>query len=171
MTVLQKHPQEYDHRRGRTWRRLAIFSAIAMSVLMCSRVSAQTFAECQMITFDKSEAAISDIKILPAQDFLSSLYDDSRDIQSDIKAQSIRGIMCTRDNPIPSLRDFPIIATGLPLSLTQNPEAPGGGTVRVYYADGRFSHTYAGFKFSKADKARLADILDIYNLQSHNLEK
>jgi len=107
----------------------------------------------------------------PAAEFMSSVYDDAEGHVDNIDGHAIRGVLCQRTNVIPSLRDFPIIATGIPFSLSDNFDRPDSQLVTVYFKDDAFQHKYAGKDLSKDDKTALMDVMEVFNLQSHNLGK
>lgn len=107
----------------------------------------------------------------PADAFMASVYDDMDGYKDEQDGFKIRGVMCTRDNIIPTLRDFPILATGLPFSISQNFDSAESGLMTLYYKDNRFWHAYSGPPLSDADIGALLDVMDVFNLQPHDLPK
>jgi len=105
----------------------------------------------------------------PAVGFLDSVYNDEIDVLREIDELPIRTVMCQRENIIPSLRDFSILATGIPLSLSQNFDSTASGLMTIYFKNGRFHYTYKGPDLDEDEIVEIIDRLDTYNLQPHNL--
>ncbi len=163
--------------------RFKIFGKTALSaLLLCSgwlAASAQTQSDgangCEVILLERvmdqgQPGAATLVSYRPANDFLDSVYDDQPGIAHEMDGQPIRGLLCTRPSVIPTLRDFPILATGVPLSLSQDFDRPDSALMMLYYKDGQFQHSYKGPDLSSADQAALIDIMGIFNMQPHDLD-
>jgi len=105
----------------------------------------------------------------PADGFIASVYDEEVGNISEIDGFDIKGVMCERLDVVPTLRDFPIITTGLPFSISENFDSPDSSLMTVYYKDGKFKHIYQGADLSEDGQTRLDDLMEILNLQAHNL--
>jgi len=77
----------------------------------------------------------------------------------------IRAVMCPRARLIPTMRDFPVLQTGLPLSLSENFDDPKAELLTVFDAGNEFKAEYSGPTLSPALEAELRDRLEIFNLQ------
>jgi len=106
----------------------------------------------------------------PAADFIASVYDDEDGHMTEIDDNTIRGVMCTRKSVIPTEFDFPIIATGVPLSLSQNFESTTSGLITIFYGDGKFEYQYGGPDLTEAEQTMLDDRMEILNFQPHDLK-
>ena len=62
----------------------------------------------------------SDGQFADASIFLESVYDDEEGHLETSFDIPIRAVMCQREDLIPTMRDLPILQTGLPLSLSQD---------------------------------------------------
>ena len=105
----------------------------------------------------------------PAAAFISSVYDDEEGYVSELDGYTIRGVMCTRKSVMPTLRDFPIVSTGVPFSMSENFDSTESSLMTVYYKDGAFQYDYRGRDLSEKEQAGLVDIIDVFNLQPHDL--
>ncbi len=105
----------------------------------------------------------------PAVAFMSSVYDDEDGVLKTLDGYDIRGVMCERRYVIPTLRDFPILATGLPLAMSENFDSPDSRLMTTFYKDSEFQYTYQGPPLSPSEEAKLKDVIDIFNLQPHGL--
>lgn len=146
---------------------LAGFSAFAQ---------AENIASCEVVLMENivDEGKDTGAKMAsyrPAAAFLSSVYDDEDGHLSTIGDFKIRGVMCERRAVIPTLRDFPILATGIPFSLSQNFDSAKSSLMTLYFKDGKFRHTYKGAPLSPSELSKLNDVMEIYNLQPHGLGK
>jgi len=105
----------------------------------------------------------------PADNFLESVYDDNIAVIRKIDDLPIRTVMCQRKDIIPTLRDFSILATGIPLTLSQNFDSTTSGLTTIYFKNGRFHYTYKGPDLSEDKIVEMIDRLEVYNLQPHEL--
>lgn len=137
--------------------------------------SADNIAACEVILMEtvQEDGKDTDAQMAsfrPAVDFLSSVYDDEDGYMTEIDGYKIRGVMCERPDVIPTLRDFPILATGLPFSLSQNFDSSESSLMTVYYKDDRFRHAYKGGPLPENKIAELLDVIEVFNLQPHDLK-
>ena len=105
----------------------------------------------------------------PAGAFLSSVYDDQAGHIEDIDGHKIRAVFCQRRSAIPTLRDFPILETGVALSLSQNFDSASSDLTLTRFIDGAFQATYSGPGLDPQEQLKLDDILEIFNFQPHDL--
>ncbi len=148
----------------------------AMALTWPVAAQADNIAACEVVIL---EAATNDdgskgaelATFHPAAEFMASIYDAEDGHIKEIDGQKIRGVMCERKNIVPSLRDFPILATGIPFSLSNDFDSAESRLLTVYFKDGEFQHKYIGPDLSEDDTAALTDSMEIFNLQGHNLDK
>jgi len=147
--------------------------------LIISAFTPQAFADniaaCEVILMEtveedgkKTQAQMASFR--PAVDFLSSVYDDEDGHMTEVDGYKIRGVMCVRKDVIPTLRDFPILATGLPFSLSQNFDSSESSLMTVYYKEDQFRHAYKGGPLPDDKIAQLLDVMEVFNLQPHDLK-
>ncbi len=108
---------------------------------------------------------------IPASDFIASVYDGEDGHLTQAEGKDIRVLFCTRQNIIPTLRDFPLLATGIPFAVSTDFDTPGTPLIYYFYAKGKFAHAYEGPDLSEEQAAKLADAMEVFNLQPHNLGK
>lgn len=70
---------------------------------------------------------------LPAEDFLISVYEEGTPTMLEVKDRPISAVICKRLDVIPTKNDYSIVATGIPLSLSQSFESRDSDLVTVYY--------------------------------------
>ncbi len=135
---------------------------------------ADNIAGCEVVLMERIEqeglegsAEVASFR--PAEDFIASIYDEESEVLREIDGLPIRAIMCKRQSIIPSLRDFPIVATGTPFMISQNFDSAETGLTTVWFKDGEFRHSYKGPDLDKETQAEMKDRLEVFNLQPHEL--
>lgn len=141
-----------------------------LTVVVIAALSVPAFAadeNCEVVTLPKTvesktlgEAAFHDAKI-----FLDSLYDTAPETVMTIADAPILAVMCTRETLLPTMRDLPIIQTGLPFSLSQNFDSPASGLLTIYDDGTAYRADYTGDPALGPDAAELKDLMEIFNLQ------
>ena len=91
----------------------------------------------------------------PAEDFLFSVFDTSKEFISTVDGHPIRAVMCRRNHIIPTEFDLKIIRTDIPLHLSQNFDSPDSSLLSVHKKDDLYAYQYMGTDLSKEDKAVL----------------
>lgn len=141
-----------------------------LTVLFASPVMAMDNA-CEAVILSPLSEGSDVASYRSAETVLTSIYDDATEVVLTIDGDPVRAIMCTRDDVIPTLRDFPILKAGLPLSLSTNFDASDSAFLTILYQDGKFEHIYKGPDLFDDQKAALKDVMEIFNLQPHDLDK
>jgi len=97
----------------------------------------------------------------PAQGFIESVQDESPEHLTQIDGHKIDVLFCTRNDVIPAGSDYPFLATGIPLSLSQDFLETETDSLTVKWIEGRFKYAYRGHPLSGDAlvtlKARLAE--------------
>jgi len=127
--------------------------------------------QCEIVLIERVEDGANIARFHPADAFLDSVYDAEEGYIKRVDDNAINGVLCERANVIPTLRDFPVLATGIPLSLSEDFDTPDSRLITLYYDGEGFTHVYKGEPLSDTDQASLADTLEIFNLQPHTLKK
>ena len=150
------------------------YVVLILAVLPVAPVFSDNIADCEvflrqpvMLDGEKTGAFID--TYVPATEFIDSVYDDKDGFETHIDGEPIKAVFCTRHSVIPSLRDFPILATGLPFVVSTDFDSSESSIVTIYYTNGQFNHVYNGPDLSEQDEARLVDAMEIFNLQPHKL--
>ena len=153
-----------------------LFTALLLSVSVSMPIAAwaDNIAGCEVVLMEKIaqeglEGSAEVASFRPAEDFIASIYDDETEVLREIDGLPIRAIMCKRQSVIPSLRDFPIVATGTPFMISQNFDSTETGLTTVYFQDGKFRSSYKGPKLDAEMNAKMIDRMEVFNLQPHDL--
>ena len=154
--------------------RLWSFVLVTVSSLAAVSAHADNIAACEVVlmepVLENGEPTGAEMaSFRPAAEFMSSVYDDEDGFARELDGFKIRGVMCERREIIPTLRDFPIIATGVPLAMSENFDSPESNLMTLFYKDGKFKHTYSGAALSPSDQVKLDDVMEVFNLQPHDL--
>ncbi|WP_154813641.1 hypothetical protein [Hellea balneolensis] len=147
-------------------------TAVLLSI--ASPAFADNIAGCEVVLMEKIEqegvegtAEVASFR--PAADFIASIYDDETEVLREIDGLPIRAVMCERKSVVPSLRDFPIIATGTPFMISQNFDSTQTGLTTIYFKDGEFRTDYKGPDLAGETEAKMKDRLEVFNLQPNDL--
>jgi|GEM_PF-1151231 len=136
--------------------------------------AADNVAGCEIVLKEK----ISDEKIdgtaevasfRPAGDFIESVYDDDIELIRKVDDAPIRAVMCKRQSIVPSMRDYPIAATGIPFILSQNFDADDTGVLTGFFKGGEFQYNYIGPDLTEEIVKNIDLLIDGFNLQSNDL--
>ena len=143
-------------------------------VLPAPFAAADNIADCEVLIAERIEdeatggsALISSYR--PAGAFISSVYDDEAGYIREIDGHKIRALLCQRRLAIPTLRDYPLLETGIPLSLSQNFDSALSDLVITRFKDGAFRAEYTGPGLSAEQQAELEDVIEVFNLQPNDL--
>ena len=137
-----------------------------MSVLIWG-VSASASAQssnCEIVLMPLGGSA-AEGTFADAEGFLDSVYDGEEGHLSSVADVPIRAVMCERGTLVPTMRDLPILKTGLPLSLSQDFDSNTSGLLTLYDAGKDFKAEYSGPKLSEDDEKELRSTLEIFNFQ------
>ncbi len=152
---------------------LALF-LLGLSGLTAPLAAADNIAACEVLIAERIEdegtggsALISSYR--PAGAFISSVYDDEPGHIREVDGHNIRAVLCERRSAVPSLRDYPIIETGIPLTLSQNFDSAKSDVVIIRFKDGAFQASYTGPGLTPQAQAELDDVVAVFNLQPNDL--
>jgi len=137
-------------------------------------IASDNMADCEAVMIEKvmedgqpTGAIIQ--TFAPAAGVLATIYDDEDGFLTEIDGRKVQAILCQRSSVVPSLRDYPILATGIPFALSTNFEAADSRSVTIYFKDGKFHHVFKGEDLPEEKQAALIEALEIFNLQPHDL--
>lgn len=142
---------------------IKILYAGALAFITASPALAQS-ADCEIVLMPLGGTAEQG-RFLNANEFLDSVYDGKEGYLKEAEGLPVRAVMCRRDTLIPTMRDLPILKTGLPLSLSDDFDSAASGLLTLYDAGEDFKAEYSGPPLSPQDEKRLRDTLEIFNFQ------
>lgn len=140
-----------------------LFAALSLCALLTPAAFAQS-AECEIVLMPAGGAP-EDGSFADASAFLETVYDGEKGVMRAAGDLPIRSVMCRRDDLIPTMRDLPILKTGLPLSLSQDFESTTSGLLTLFDAGADFKAEYTGPPLSPEEQKRLRSTLEIFNFQ------
>lgn len=152
------------------------FLLTGLILLASGTASADNVANCEIlvqepVTLDgKATGAFVDTYI-PATEFIASVYDGEEGHMTQARGLDIKVLFCTRHNIIPSLRDFPLLATGIPMAVSTDFDTPGSALIYYFFNGEKFVNAYEGPDLSEEQSAKLNDAMEVFNLQPHSLGK
>lgn len=154
--------------------KLRAFFLLGTLILSAPLAAADNIAACEVLIAERIEdeatggsALISSYR--PAGEFMSTVYDDEPGHLREIDGHNIRAVLCERKSAVPSLRDYPILETGIPLSLSQNFDSARSDVVIIRFKDGEFRASYTGPGLTAQTQDELDDVLEVFNLQPNDL--
>jgi hypothetical protein len=125
-------------------------------------------ADCEIVLMEtisddagRGEAQVASYR--PAKDFLISVYEKGAEPIRTINGEPIKAVMCKRADIIPTKKDFPIVATGIPFFLSQSFESQDTDLVTIFYKDGTFQQSYKGPGLSSETQTLLTDRLAMFD--------
>ncbi len=140
------------------------FGLFALAFMAASHsVLAQT-SNCEIVLI-APRAAAEDAQFARAGAFMNSVYDEEKGHLSAVAETPVRAVMCTRRTLIPTLRDLPILQTGLPFAISEDFDSASSGLLTIYDTGKEFKAEYSGPKLSPQSEKELRDTLEIFNLQ------
>ncbi len=155
-------------------RKLILSTLVASS--FAATAQADNVADCEVliqkpVVLDGVKTGAYMKTYVPATDFIASVYDDQEGHETQALGQDIKVLFCKRHNIIPTLRDFPLLATGIPMAVSPNFDAADSPIIYYFHDGEKFIHVYEGPDLSSDKAAELTDAMDVFNLQPHNLGK
>lgn len=140
----------------------AVSFGIMAAALACPAAAQDTACEIALMPAGgtSSQGQFSD-----AAQFLESVYDAQDGHMKTLAGLPVRAVLCRRDSLIPTMRDLPVLKTGVPLSLSQDFDSTTSGLLTLYDAGADFKAEYSGPPLPLDEQKRLRDTLEIFNLQ------
>ena len=139
-----------------------ICALLAVFVLPVSAAAQDSACEIALMPIEGRSA---DAQFADAGAFLDSVYDGRDGHLKTLAGMPVRAVLCRRDDLIPTMRDLPVLKTGMPLSLSQDFDSTTSGLLTLYDAGADFKAEYSGPPLSPEQQKRLRDTLEIFNFQ------
>ena len=108
----------------------------------------------------------------PATDFIKAAKKEAKSVNMSDDGSPIRGVICVRNDLVPADEDYAILATGIPLSLSQDFDSADSDILTVYFDEGQFNHRYTSdYPMSSEFKVALDTQLAAFTARDHGLVK
>lgn len=137
---------------------------------------ADGFEQCEIVIMediadeDGGNMAIASFR--PADTFLGSVRDPEADLVLTDGGYAIRALMCMRNDLIPTESDYAVLATGVPLAISQDFDSTETDSLTIYFDDDAFRHKYASaYPMSDEFSELLTARLDDFSSRDHGLPK
>lgn len=149
----------------------AAFLATAL-LLSPATALAGSFDACEMVIMrfvpDEDGGGADIAAFGPVDEFLASLETDAP--MTTVGGHPIRAIMCTRNDLVPTEADYPILATGVMLALSQDFNSSDSDSLTMIFKDGAFQHTYnSAYPMSDELKDAIESQLNDFSTRNHGL--
>jgi len=158
---------------GNNLMRKSLFAATLPALFIAMPAWADNIANCEVVMIDEikeGDRVGARVQMFaPAVDVIASIYDDEDGHMTEIEGRKVQVILCERGDVIPTLRDFPILATGIPFALSTDFEANDSRSITVFFKEGKFKHIYKGPELPEEEQNKLDDAMSVFNLQPHEL--
>lgn len=108
----------------------------------------------------------------PASDFIKGAKKNAKTVTLSDEGNPIRGVICTRNDLVPVDADYSILATGVPLSLSQDFDSADSDILTVYFDNGAFTYRYTSdYPMSSEFEDTLNATLSDFTGRDHGLVK
>lgn len=150
------------------------FSLAALSLSIASLASADNIADCEIVILQtvEDESGRGGAQVAsygPADEFLGSVYGENTEVFNKVGGLPIQAVMCKRIDIVPTKNDFKILATGIPLFLSQSFDSQSSDLISLFYKDGEFRHTYSGPGLTEETQGLIETRLTKFNEMEHGL--
>lgn len=130
---------------------------------------ADGFAQCEIVIMtektDEDGGTIGIAAFEPADAFLKT-------VKSGEPAPEANALMCNRNDLVPVESDYAVLATGVPLALSQDFDSADSDSLTIFFKDGRFDYKYASsYPMGEEFKAELEGRLEDFSNRDHGLAK
>jgi len=151
------------------------FSLAALSLSIASPASADNIADCEIVILQtvEDESGRGGAQVAsygPADEFLGSVYGENTEVFNKVGGLPIQAVMCKRIDIVPTKNDFKILATGIPLFLSQSFDSQSSDLISLFYKDGEFRQTYSGPGLTEETEGLIETRLAEFNAMDHTLE-
>lgn len=149
--------------------------AVALSIIPVT-AAANIHDSCEIVVVnevvDADGGRMTVASYRPAADFIQSAKKDTKTVSLSDKGAPIRGVICVRNDLVPTEEDYTILATGVPLSLSQNFDSADSDILTVYFDKGEFNHRYTSdYPMSSEFEEALTRQLSDFTTRDHGLVK
>ena len=146
----------------------------ALPLLFAAPAWADNIAECEILTLDlipseEGEGGMQVAGYSPAFDFIASVYDEEEGHLTHNNDTPIRAVMCRRDDIVPAEKDYALLATGIPFSLSQDFDDTETDSLTVYWDGETFAHVHKGRAMSDETQSLLTRRLADFAGRDHGL--
>lgn len=107
----------------------------------------------------------------PADDYISSVYDDEDGHLTKVHGDRIRALLCQRNDILPTEEDFPLLATGIPFVLSQDFDSTDTDSLTMFWRKTYFDYIYKGHPLSDEAELELKTRLADFTERDHDLNR
>jgi len=147
--------------------RLFTTALLSLGLISVTAIAQAQTSKCELVTMETINTAesIGAAQFHDGTDFIERLYAGEDISDKTINGTPIRAILCQREDLLPTMRDLPLIKTGLPLSLSQDFDSPNSGLLMVMDNGTDYVAEYSGSENKSPDAEKLKDVMEIFNFQ------
>ena len=151
----------------------ALLAAGALALVPASALAGNV-ANCELVVMEEIKDEDGGSMVMaaypPAADFLQGVYDADTPLSTEHDGMPVRAVMCQRRDLMPDEDDYAILATGIPLALSQNFDSNTSDVLTVFFKGGAFQYTYGSADpIDPADEAALDALLADFSARDHGL--
>lgn len=148
----------------------------AALLIMPSAAWASGLDRCEIVVLDEivdeDGGRLTVATYRSSDSFLAGVFDENVPLTLKDDGSLIRGLICARNDLVPTERDYAILATGIPLSLSQNFDSADSDILTIYYEDSAFVHKYTSdYPMSDEFKSAVLSALNDFSARDHGLVK
>lgn len=149
---------------------------LAAVLIAPSAASASGLDRCEIVVLDEivdeDGGRLTAASYRSADAFLAGVFDEDVPLTLEDDGALIRGLICARNDLVPTERDYAVLTTGIPLSLSQDFDSADSDILTVYYDDSAFVHKYTS-DYPMSDEFELAvrSALSDFSARDHGLVK
>jgi hypothetical protein len=148
---------------------------LLVAVLMApSAAWASGLDRCEIVVLDEivdeDGGRLTTASYRSAEPFLAGVFDPTVPVTRDDEGELIRGLLCERNDLVPTERDYAVLSTGIPLSLSQDFDSPDSDILTVYYDERAFVHKYTSdYPMSEEFETAVVSTLRDFSARDHGL--
>ncbi|WP_298916068.1 hypothetical protein [uncultured Algimonas sp.] len=149
---------------------------LAAALFLPASAMAGAFDQCEIVVLeevvDADGGRMTVASYRPADDFVAIAKQNPSDVSLDHNGAPIRGVICTRNDLVPQADDYAILATGVPLTLSQDLDSADSDILTLYFGGERFEHRYkSDYPMSDEFSTALEETLSDFSARDHGLVK
>lgn len=122
----------------------------------------------QIIESEDGEGQAQVPSYIPAEEFFTSLEDDTTGHLTEFAGHKIQAVMCRRNDVIPAHEDYATLSTGIPFILSQDFDSSDTDSLTMYWKDGAIQYVYKGYPLSEEAEAILETRLEGFSKRGLN---
>lgn len=148
---------------------------LLLAMLMTpSAVFASGLDRCEIVVMeeivDEDGGRLTTASYRSAEPFLAGVFEPNVPITLNDDGDLIRGLLCERNDLVPTERDYAVLSTGIPLSLSQDFDSAGSDILTIFYDGNAFVHKYTSdYPMSGEFETAVVSTLSDFSARDHGL--